>query len=92
MTFVLGAACLETRKCAKFGDLDRVTVNRIYNNCNTTTTHNNGMKEHAPQNGNVLFEDDEMPKGLREPFIKTGYRRAYSTPWQCFKSLILHQQ
>lgn len=62
-------------------------VNRKYNNCNTTTTHNNGMKERASQNDNVLFEDGEMPQGLREPFIKTGYRRAYSTPWQCFKSL-----
>lgn len=28
-----------------------------------------------------------MPRGLREPFIKSGYRRANSTPWQCLKSL-----
>ena len=35
----------------------------------------------------VLFEENEMPKCLRAPFITSGYRRAYSTPWQCFKSL-----
>ena len=35
----------------------------------------------------LIFEDSEIPKGLREPFIKSGYRRAYSTPWECFKSL-----
>ena len=35
----------------------------------------------------LLFEDCEMPKGLREPFIVSAYRRAYSTPWDCFKSL-----
>ena len=64
-------------------------VNRKRNNCTTTaiTTHNSGMKESTSRNDKVLFEDGEMPKGLREPFIKTGYRRAYSTPWQCFKSL-----
>ena len=45
------------------------------------------MKDCATQKGKLLFEEGEMPKGLREPFIKSGYRRAYSTPWQCLKSL-----
>lgn len=68
-------------------------VNRKRSSCTTvaatttTTIHNNSMKESDTQNDKLLFEDGEMPKGLREPFIKTGYRRAYSTPWQCFKSL-----
>lgn len=35
----------------------------------------------------LLFKECEVPKGLREPFIRSGYRRAYSSPWQCFKSL-----
>ena len=34
-----------------------------------------------------LFKDCEMPKGFRERFITSAYRRAYSTPWQCVKSL-----
>ena len=38
-------------------------------------------------NERFLFEENEMPKCLRAPFITSGYRRAYSTPWQCFKSL-----
>ena len=35
----------------------------------------------------LLYEVNEVPNGLREPFIKSGYRRPYSTPGQCFKSL-----
>lgn len=62
--------------------------NRNYNPTKNTTYHNNdSMKDCATQKDKLLFEEREMPKGLREPFIKSGYRRAYSTPWQCFKSL-----
>ncbi|KAJ7393509.1 hypothetical protein OS493_006493 [Desmophyllum pertusum] len=64
-------------------------VNRNRNNLNptTTTANNNSMAACGTDNDKLLFEDCEVPKGLREPFIKSGYRRAYSTPWQCFKSL-----
>lgn len=51
------------------------------NNSSNTTVYN--KEDH----GKRLFEDCEIPKGLREPFIKSRYRRAYSTPWECFKSL-----
>ena len=35
----------------------------------------------------LLFKDSEMPEGFREPFIRSAYRPAYSTPWECVKSL-----
>ena len=35
----------------------------------------------------LLFKDCEMPEGFRERFITSAYRRAYSTPWECVKSL-----
>ena len=62
-------------------------VNRKQNSYETTSANNNSMPVGATNNERVLFEENEMPKGLREPFITSGYRRAYSTPWQCFKSL-----
>ena len=41
----------------------------------------------------VLFSDYETPEWLREPFINSGYREAYSTAWQCLQSLCyLHNQ
>ena len=62
--------------------------NTDYNPGNNTTYNNiDSVKDCATQQDKLLFEDGEMPKGLREPFIKSGYRRAYSTPWQCLKSL-----
>ena len=38
-------------------------------------------------NMRLLFKDCEMPEGFRERFITSAYRRAYSTPWECVKSL-----
>lgn len=67
--------------------------NSNYNPTNTTSHNYDSTKDcaslsdYATQKHKLLFEEGEMPKGLREPFIKSGYRRAYSTPWQCFKSL-----
>ena len=44
-------------------------------------------------NQEKLFNDHETPEWLREPFIKSGYREAYSTAWQCVQSLCyLHNQ
>jgi len=68
--------------------------NNNFNTSNTTFHNNDIMKDGASrsdcstQKDKLLFEEGEMPKGLREPFIRSGYRRAYSTPWQCFKSLV----
>lgn len=68
--------------------------NNNFSTSNTTFHNNDTMKDGASrsdcsiQKDKLLFEEGEMPKGLREPFIRSGYRRAYSTPWQCFKSLV----
>ena len=41
----------------------------------------------------LLFSDEVTPEWLREPFIKSGYRQAYLTAWQCLQSLFyLHNQ
>lgn len=63
--------------------------NKDYNPANNATyrDNNDSMMNCVAQKDKLLFEEGEMPKGLREPFIKSGYRRAYSTPWQCLKSL-----
>lgn len=37
--------------------------------------------------GKVLYSVEETPQWHREPFIKSGYRQAYSTFWQCIQSL-----
>ncbi|XP_044177811.1 membrane progestin receptor gamma-A-like [Acropora millepora] len=45
------------------------------------------MATDKDDNSKRLQEDCEIPKSFRYPFIKSGYRPVYSTPWQCFKSL-----
>ncbi|RMX39410.1 hypothetical protein pdam_00005948 [Pocillopora damicornis] len=66
----------------------RRMVDRQRNSLSTTAANNNSsLTVGAIDNDRVIFEEEEMPGGLREPFIKSGYRRAYSTPWQCLKSL-----
>lgn len=34
-----------------------------------------------------LYNVSHVPPGLQEPFIKTGYRKPYSTTWECLQSL-----
>ena len=53
----------------------------------TRSGNNSSMKVSGDDGKKLLYEVNEVPKGLREPFIQSGYRRPYSTPWQCFKSL-----
>lgn len=53
----------------------------------TRSGSNSNMKVSGDDEKKLLYEVNEVPKGLREPFIQSGYRRPYSTPWQCLKSL-----
>lgn len=52
-----------------------------------TSKHSDMTACDQEDHGKVLFDDSEIPMGLREPFIKSGYRRPYSTSFECFKSL-----
>lgn len=35
----------------------------------------------------LLYNVSDVPPGLQESFIKTGYRKPYSTTWECLQSL-----
>ena len=53
---------------------------------------NNEKKMFPPQDARagrngLLCDRGALPEGLREPFINTGYRKPYSTNWQCVQSL-----
>ena len=70
---------------SKSSILDRENLKNHRNN-NVNVQRNVQRKENKGGN-HFLYNMDEVPPSLREPFIATGYRKPYLTTWESFQSL-----
>lgn len=61
---------------------DKANNNRSNNKRGVTAKFMNGEKGKQ-----LLYDVSDVPSGLHEAFVKTGYRRPYSTTWECLQSL-----
>ena len=67
---------------------EKVNNNRNNNDRGVTAKLLNGKSGKGPSGKHVLlYNVSDVPTGLRESFVRTGYRKPYGTTWESLQSL-----
>ncbi|KAJ7393508.1 hypothetical protein OS493_006492 [Desmophyllum pertusum] len=73
------------RSSPVFPDQEKLNNNRNNNHRRVEATFNRFKGREGGKS--LLYDISDVPAGLQESFVQTGYRKPYSTTWGCLQSL-----